>query len=158
MGTSVGLAYRALPSVLPWLALAAFLGKAVGGHLADRLGWTRSSIVALLLSALPLSYLSPLPLVAVLGMLLFQMTMPVTLLAIYHAYPHQPGFAFGLPCLALLLGSLPAFFLPSQLLTGPLLLLGLSLVSVAALIVGLPPILARRSSSRGYLAPRSADA
>ena len=40
-------------------------------------------------------------------MLVFQFTMPVTLAAVYLALPRRPGLAFGLPCLALLLGALP---------------------------------------------------
>jgi hypothetical protein len=40
-------------------------------------------------------------------MLVFQFTMPVTLAAVYLAFPRRPGLAFGLPCLALLLGALP---------------------------------------------------
>ncbi len=40
-------------------------------------------------------------------MLVLQFTMPVTLAAVYLALPRWPGLAFGLPCLALLLGALP---------------------------------------------------
>jgi len=141
VGTAIGLAYRVEPSVLPWLALAAFLGKATGGLLADRVGWVRASVGALLLSAPLLSFLSGIPALAVVGMLLFQMTMPVTLLAVYRALPQQAGLAFGLPCLALLLGTLPAFIVPSAWLTGPLLALVLTLVSAAALLLGLPAVL-----------------
>ena len=142
VGTAVGVRYRAEPEVLPWLALAAFLGKAVGGPVADRLGWTRTSIVALVASAPLLSVLAHSPPLAVLGMLAFQMTMPVALMAAYHAFPREPGFAFGLPCLALLVGTLPAFFLPSALLAGVAQTFGLTILSIAALLLGLPPLLA----------------
>ena len=89
------------------LAAAALTGKCIGGLLSDRLGWRGSSTLALLLAA---------PLVAaglqqfgaaLTGMLVFQLTMPVTLAAVYLALPRRPGLAFGLPCLALLLGALP---------------------------------------------------
>jgi len=89
------------------LAAAALTGKCIGGLLSDRLGWRSSSTLALLLAA---------PLVAaglhrfdaaLTGMLVFQFTMPVTLAAVYLALPRRPGLAFGLPCLALLLGALP---------------------------------------------------
>ena len=89
------------------LATAALAGKCIGGLLSDRLGWRSSSVFALLLAA---------PLVAaglqrfdaaLTGMLVFQFTMPVTLAAVYLALPRRPGLAFGLPCLALLLGALP---------------------------------------------------
>ena len=89
------------------LAAAALTGKCIGGLSSDRLGWRSSSTLALLLAA---------PLVgaglqrfdaALTGMLVLQFTMPVTLAAVYLALPRWPGLAFGLPCLALLLGALP---------------------------------------------------
>ncbi len=89
------------------LAAAAMTGKCIGGLAGDRLGWRSSSTLALLVSA---------PLVAVglqrfdaalAGMVVLQFTMPVTLAAVYLAFPRRPGLAFGLPCLALLLGALP---------------------------------------------------
>ncbi len=90
------------------LAAAALAGKCIGGLWSDRLGWRSSSTLALLLAA---------PLVAaglqrfdtaLTGMLVLQFTMPVTLAAVYLALPSRPGLAFGLPCLALLLGALPS--------------------------------------------------
>ncbi len=89
------------------LAAAALTGKCIGGFSSDCLGWRNSSTLALLLAA---------PLVAaglqrfdtaLTGMLILQFTMPVTLAAVYLALPQWPGLAFGLPCLALLLGALP---------------------------------------------------
>jgi FSR family fosmidomycin resistance protein-like MFS transporter len=89
------------------LAAAAMTGKCIGGLVSDRLGWRVSNTLALLVAA---------PLVAaglqwfdaaLPGMLVFQFTMPVTLAAVYLALPRWPGFAFGLPCLALLIGALP---------------------------------------------------
>lgn len=89
------------------LAAAALAGKCIGGLWSDRLGWRSSSTLALLLAA---------PLVAaglqrfdtaLTAMLVLQFTMPVTLAAVYLALPRWPGLAFGLPCLALLLGALP---------------------------------------------------
>jgi hypothetical protein len=89
------------------LAAAAMTGKCIGGLAGDRFGWRSTSTIALLVSA---------PLIAaglqrfdaaLTGTLFFQFTMPVTLAAVYLAYPRWPGLAFGLPCLALLLGALP---------------------------------------------------
>ena len=41
-------------------------------------------------------------------MLAFNMTMPVALVAIAEVLPEDRGFAFGLPCLMLMVGALPA--------------------------------------------------
>ena len=43
------------------------------------------------------------------GMMLFQMTMPITLSAVYRMFPGRPGWSFGLCCLALVAGALPVF-------------------------------------------------
>jgi len=50
--------------------------------------------------------------VALLSMMLFQMTMPITLAAIATALPGKPAFAFGLTCLALIIGTLAAYYVP----------------------------------------------
>ena len=63
--------------------------------------------MALALSAPLVSLLVDHPAGAVVGMLLFQMTMPVTLKAMHLVLPTRPGLAFGIPCVALLLGALP---------------------------------------------------
>ena len=93
--------------VMVWLAVAACLGKMAGGFLGDRLGWVPLSVAALLGSSLLISVLVDLAPAAVIGMLVFQLTMAVTLKAMHHVIPHRPGLAFGLPCLALVIGSLP---------------------------------------------------
>ena len=100
------------------LPVAAFLGKLLGGMMADRLGWLRASTGALLLS-LPLIAFSGGSLVLALpGVLLFQSTMAVTLVAVYGLMPRWPATAFGLPCLALVAGSFPTFFPAGKQLFG----------------------------------------
>ena len=100
------------------LPVAAFLGKLLGGIVADRLGWLRASAGALLLS-LPLIAFSEGSLVLALpGVLLFQSTMAVTLVAVYGLMPRWPATAFGLPCLALVAGSFPTFFPAGKQLFG----------------------------------------
>lgn len=108
----------ALP--IPWkgagngvllLALSSFAGKASGGLLADRFGW-RSLCGVMLISAAVMgiscqAYL----LAACIGVFCVQTTTGVTLAFIQTLFPGRPAFAFGLPCIALLIGALP-FLLP----------------------------------------------
>ena len=107
-----------LTLVLPWksdlvllglLTTAVVAGKAAGGLLADRYGWRRVAVTALVAS-LPLLALGPSsPTAGVAGVLLFNMTMPVTLAAVAAVLPRgSEGFAFGLTCLALFCGSVPS--------------------------------------------------
>lgn len=88
---------------------AGCLGKVAGGFLADRFGWIDLSMVALLASAPLLAFSGGDLWLALPGLLLFQMTMPVTLVAVFRLMPARPALAFGLPCLALIAGALPAY-------------------------------------------------
>jgi FSR family fosmidomycin resistance protein-like MFS transporter len=99
----------------PWwflgIPLSAFLGKALGGFIADRWGWIETSLCALVASAPVIVFgTSAAPLLLLLGLCLFQMTMPVTLTAVARLMPSRLGTAFGLTCLALVLGALPSMF------------------------------------------------
>ena len=108
VGGSVAGTWRGVSTaVMVWLAIAACGGKMLGGIVADRLGWSTVSVAALLLSAPLISLFVGTPACAIVGMLVFQMTMAVTLKATHHVMPKRPGLAFGLPCFALLAGALP---------------------------------------------------
>jgi len=135
--------------------LAGFCGKFAGGFLADRFGWIDLSTVALLASAPLLAFSRGDPWLALPGLLLFQMTMPVTLAAMFRLMPGRPGLAFGLLCLALIAGALPTF-LPNvwrpQGVPVLLLVLGSTLILFVALRALLSP-----GSSRS-VAPSAASA
>ena len=104
-----------LDLVMPWksdvtllatLTAAVVLGKAAGGVAADRFGWRPVACGALLVSV-PLLAAGASPWAGVAGILVFNMTMPVTLAATARLMPGQEGFALGLTCLALFCGALP---------------------------------------------------
>lgn len=110
VGMVVSFSWKSNMTLFWILTLAVVGGKAFGGVLADRFGWKKVGVVSLLISAPLLSFAAGKPLLAILGMFLFQMTMPITLSAISNLLPGRPGFSFGLTCLALILGALPSFF------------------------------------------------
>ena len=117
--------------------LAAFAGKSLGGFIADRIGWLEATGLALLTSTPLIVWGAGHTPLLLLGMLLFQTTMPVTLIAVARALPRFPGVAFGLPCLALVLGSLPALFPGiAPALQRPQ-LLGWAALALASVITGL---------------------
>lgn len=119
------------------LTLAAFGGKALGGIVSDRIGWAAVSVGALLISAPMIAFShGALPIILP-GMFLFQMTMPVTLTAVALVMPRRPALAFGLTCLALILGALPALTHSFRGLFRPELLFGLIALSAAVLFVSL---------------------
>ncbi|MCX6761400.1 MAG: hypothetical protein NTY33_00930 [Candidatus Moranbacteria bacterium] len=132
--------------VFPWktnidlliiLTSAVVLGKGLGGILADKFGWIRVAVGALVLSIPFLVFGANIPYLAIIGMFLFNITMPITLVAISNILPGRPGFAFGLTCLALIIGALPAFSGLKQFLCGQLFVFAIILVSSLALYYGL---------------------
>lgn len=133
----IGRMHDGEPYVLFSLAVAACVGNVLGGFFADRLGWITTGVGALLLSAPLLSFFAGGDLPAIAGMVLFQMTMPVTLLAIYRVFPEEPGLAFGVPSLAILLGALPVYLFPLGLFSSAAAILSLILFSAVVLLFGL---------------------
>lgn len=109
--------YGGMAASFPWktgllapaAVLAVVLGKALGGFLSDRLGLLRAAGWSLGLSAL-LFCLSSRPSWGLPALLLFNMTMPMTLSALARRMPGCKGFSFGLLTFALFLGYLPIFF------------------------------------------------
>lgn len=82
------------------------LGKAVGGFLAASCGMKKTILCSLLLSAL--FYLAGNQMASGLAaLLLFNMTMPLTLYLLADVMPDTPGFAFGILTFALFVGYLP---------------------------------------------------
>ncbi len=107
VGGFISGAWRDSQTAVFLLAFAAVAGKALGGMIADRIGWKTLSVSALLVSCPFIVFGTQHIMIALTGMFFFQLTMPVTLEAVYLAFPNRAGFAFGLPCLALLIGALP---------------------------------------------------
>lgn len=157
-------ALAGMTAVFPWksgfvmggaLALCATLGKALGGVTADRWGWRRVSVASLVLAAPLMTFLGDSPALGLLGSFLFQMTMAVTLTAVAVLFPARPAFAFGLPCLALWVGALPAFTPQKALFGNDALLCGAILLSALLLHLGLglvPRLAAARAGPDAHVA------
>jgi FSR family fosmidomycin resistance protein-like MFS transporter len=135
-------------SVLVGLALAAALGKIAGGFLADRFGWRRWTMAALL-AAIPLLALgSRIPAWLYLGVALLQSATPAMVAMLAASMPRLPATAAGLAFgLAIALGGLPALAGAAPFLAAPpglvvMVLLAMGLVWFSAR--GLPAIRYRR--------------
>lgn len=125
-----------------WLTVTAVvLGKTCGGILSDRFGSFSVSIGSLILSAILFCF-SQLPICGVLALLLFNMTMPVTLHALAQAMPGCKGFSFGLLTFALFLGFLPTYFGAPAI--GGYAMAAVSIVSLLLLLPGLQKCLSRK--------------
>ena len=89
--------------------LGIVMGKMAGGIIGDRVGWEKSSVVSLLLSLVLFHFAPSSPVLGIAGVLLFNMTMPITLMAIVNILGvSNAGTAFGLTTLALFVGTLPS--------------------------------------------------
>ena len=119
------------------LTSAVVLCKGLGGILADKFCWIRVAVGALILSIPFLVFGTNIPYLAIIGMFLFNITMPITLVAISNILPGRPGFAFGLTCLALIFGMLPAFFSIKQALSNNWFIFSIIIISAMALFSGL---------------------
>ena len=91
------------------LVCAVVLGKTLGGFAADRLGAIKTTLFSLSIAAL-LFFFSQIPLSGLFAVLLFNMTMPITLWMMAKIFPGAKGFSFGLLTFALFLGFLPVYF------------------------------------------------
>lgn len=89
------------------LLIALLLGKVLGGILADKFGLMIVGVGGLLLSTPLLAFYPTIPTLGIIGGFLFNITMPVTLIALLNVLPHKKGFTFGLTTVAIFIGSLP---------------------------------------------------
>lgn len=136
IGTILVFPWKANLILLIILTVGVFIGKALGGIIADKFGWIKTAVASLLISAPLLAFGSLNPALAIVGIFFFNMTMPITLVAISNLLPGRPGFAFGLTCLALIFGTILVYMgLGSLFGNWPIFLT--IVVSMIALYIGL---------------------
>lgn len=137
VGLSLDFPWKSDVSLLAGFTVCVVLGKALGGVLADRLGWVRTSVTGLIISAPLLAFGAGNPYTAMVGIFMFNLTMPVTLGAVSKMFPGFTGFAFGLTALALIVGSLPAFTRLKPVLGGEYIIFSIIMASGFMLFLGL---------------------
>ncbi len=90
------------------LVCAVVFGKMAGGFAADEFGLIKTSVVSLGAAAV-LFLLPGIPVAGVLSLLLFNMTMPITLWAMSKIFPGAKGFSFGILTFGLFIGYVPKY-------------------------------------------------
>ena len=88
------------------LVFAVFLGKALGGVIADRVGIRPAAVVSVAAASVLLVFFSGMMVPSLIGQFALNISMPITLYLIYQLFPDRPGFAFGLAASALWPGTL----------------------------------------------------
>lgn len=124
-----------------WLSLlmtvGIVLGKAFGGVLADRFGIRPTVLVSLTCSALLFLGANAVPVMGLLAVFLFNMTMPITLSLLGMQFPSAKGTAFGALTFAIFIGLIPSYFCNSRQFSQPWIYLLLSAGSLVLLYVPL---------------------
>lgn len=116
--------------------LAVVLGKMLGGAVGDRIGFLPASVLSLGVAAVLFLFAFRIPAVGIAAILLFNMTMPLTLTALAEIFDGAKGMAFGLLTVALFVGAVPKFFGYTALFT-PWGLFGITAASAVILAAGL---------------------
>ncbi|MEN9935212.1 MAG: hypothetical protein RLZZ387_1791 [Chloroflexota bacterium] len=120
------------------LALAAALGKLLGGPLADQVGWRRYTVGALALAAPLLALAGDSLTLLIPGVALLQSATPAALAALSRQMPHSPATATGLALgLAVAVGGLPGAAGAAGALAAPAALAGLCLAAALAMWLAL---------------------
>lgn len=119
------------------MTIAVVLGKAFGGVLGDRIGWAKTAVAGLIISTPLLAFGMNSPFIGIAGVFFFNLTMPVTLVAVSNMLPCRAGFAFGLTTLALIAGALPGFTSFKTVLYNSWIILFIVLTSAFVLYKGL---------------------
>ena len=136
--------YTGMVMAFPWksemllLALSIFgifAGKALGGMVADRIGFRTTAIFSLIAAATLFVPSWEMPLMGLLAVFFFNFTMAITLASLSNIFHEAKGTAFGLASFALAIGALPALL--GLRLEYPLVLSAMSLISALALGVSL---------------------
>ena len=118
-------------SVFALLAiLGVVLGKMLGGIIGDKIGFEKISM-SLLISAICFVFSFTNPIIGIIAILLFNMTMPITLICLSNILDNNKGLAFGLLTLALFVGAVPTFIGYNQLFTK----IGLFIITLISSII-----------------------
>ena len=118
-------------------ATAIMLGKLLGGIIGDRLGWMKTSVSSLLVAAGLFVFAKKSMAVGLAALLLFNMTMPITLCVTVDLFRTRKGAAFGLTSAMLFFGLLPAFDTVGDFLKKTPSIVGAVIASAVLLTVGL---------------------
>lgn len=119
------------------LTASVALGKIAGGFLADRWGLVRPGVLSLLVAAPLLAFGAEIPVLALTGILVFNFSMPITLIALLNTMPNRKGLTFGLSTTALFVGALPVILNQHGWAQKPQIVFTLILIASLALLAAL---------------------
>jgi len=137
MGSVLKYGFKADVTLATLFVVCIVLGKAFGGIIGDRFGWLKTSAITLFTAAILFAFSFKSTAAAMAAILLFNMTMPITLTALANSLKIGKGFAFGLTTFALFLGMIPVAFGLKSIFFNVFGLLGITVISAIVLSLGL---------------------
>jgi FSR family fosmidomycin resistance protein-like MFS transporter len=133
-GSIIPKGYLTNDAGLIMIYVAIFLGKALGGWLADRFGILKTTLIGFLPSMIGLFFFNYLESVYWFSLLLFNLTMPLTLYLAIQSIKRFPSFAFGLTAAFLFIGMFIAYGL-KELMDIPKWTIFLIVIATSVIIV-----------------------
>ena len=109
------------------------IGKALGGILSDKYGIRKVAILSTLLAIPFLCFGDNIMFISLIGIMLFSMTMAITLGILVSVLKRTPGLAFGLTTIGLFLGTVPIFFIKLNMIVNIYIIVIFSIVCMLLL-------------------------
>ena len=104
------------------------IGKCLGGILSDAYGIKKVSTISTLLAIPFLCCGNNIMIISLIGVLMFSMTMSITLAILSSVYKTKPGLAFGFTTIGLFLGTAPIFFIKINQTINIIFIISLSII------------------------------
>ena len=104
------------------------IGKCLGGILSDAYGIKKISTLSTLIAIPFLCFGNNVMIVSLIGVMMFSMTMSITLAILTSVYKNRPGLAFGFTTIGLFLGTAPIFFIKISQLANIIFIILLSIL------------------------------
>ena len=99
------------------------IGKALGGILSDLFGIKKVAILSCIMSIPFLCFGDKIMIISLIGVMLFSMTMSITLAILVSKLKKNVGLAFGLTTIGLFLGTVPIFFIKLNMISNILVII-----------------------------------
>ena len=116
-----------LHAVLLFTALC--LGKLLGGILADKFGYKITVFLSLIISIPFILVGDKIAVLSLIGIMLINLSMPITVGIICSAFPKNKAFAFGITTVGMFIGIIPVFFVSLDFYASIILVVVLSLIA-----------------------------
>ena len=137
LGLVLNYTWKADIKIATVFVLCVVLGKVLGGFISDKFGVIKTAVTSLFVSAVLFAFSFNSAIIGILAILLFNMTMPITLIALANTFNNNKGFAFGLTTFGLFIGAIPVLLNFESIFFKPISLFIITIITTIVLYIGL---------------------